>query len=66
MPETEPLFKIIKARTINLGEIKDKAERKYWSELKKLNAIPQIYLKSRELDQNLKETIGGKNGKKIV
>ena len=43
IPEDEPLFKIIKSRVIDLGQIKDKEEKKYWRELKRINAIPDIY-----------------------
>lgn len=53
MPETEPLFKIIKSRNINLSKIKDKEERKYWAELKSLNQIPNIYLSDREIRNEL-------------
>lgn len=66
IPKSEPLYDIIKSRTINLGQIKNKDERKYWRELKKINAIPQIYLSDSEiyseLKGRLKETkqLGGK------
>lgn len=40
MPETEPLYKIMQSRGINLNKIKDKEERKYWQELKRINKIP--------------------------
>jgi hypothetical protein len=49
IPETEPLFTIIKARTINTAQIKDKQEKKYWNKLKKLNAIPSEYLSIDEI-----------------
>lgn len=55
IPESEPLYTIIKSRTINLGTIKDKNERKYWRELKKVNTIPQIYLSTEEIYNNLRE-----------
>jgi hypothetical protein len=55
IPEDEPLFKIIKSRVIDLAQIKDKEERKYWRELKRLNAIPDIYKSSNELDIELKK-----------
>ena len=54
IPEDEPLFKIIKSRVIDLAQIKDKEEKKYWRELKRLNAIPDIYKSSNELDIELK------------
>jgi hypothetical protein len=44
IPEEEPIYKIIKSRTINLSKIKDKEERKYWRELKNINRIPEEYL----------------------
>lgn len=57
IPESEPLYKIIKSRTIDLAKIKDKEERKYWKELKRINEIPQIYLPIAEIDQRLNEFI---------
>lgn len=44
IPETEPLYTTMKSRTINIGSIKDKEERKYWIKLKSENRIPDIYL----------------------
>lgn len=65
IPETEPLYKIIQSRTIDIAKIKDKEEKKYWREQKRINKIPDIYLSMRELDQDLKESminnIGGLN-----
>ena len=65
IPESEPLYKIIQSRTIDLNKIKDKEERKYWREQKRINKIPDIYLSNRELDQDLKESmirnVGGLN-----
>lgn len=49
VPESEPLFTILKSRTINTANIKDKEERKYWNKLKKINAIPSEYLSAREI-----------------
>lgn len=43
IPETEPLYKIMKSRSISLGKIKDKEERKYWQEMKRINRIPYAY-----------------------
>ena len=40
IPENEPLYKIMQSRSINLNKIKDKEERKYWQELKRVNKIP--------------------------
>ena len=62
IPESEPLYKIIKSRSIDPNKIKDKEERKYWRELKKLNAIPDIYKSNEELDRDLKasfKNVGG-------
>lgn len=67
IPESEPLYTILKSRTINLSKIKDKEERKYWQELKKINKIPDIYLSNTELDRELNEKLGGiKNGKRFI
>ena len=57
IPETEPLYNIIKSRVINIGKIKDKDEKKYWREQKRINKIPDIYLSSKELDEQLKEAM---------
>lgn len=62
IPENEPLYKIIKSRTINLGTIKDKNEKKYWQQLKNLNRIPQEYLKTEEIMLNLKNFTKEKKG----
>lgn len=58
IPKTEPLFEIIQSRVINVSKIKNKEERKYWKELKRLNKIPQLYLSTEEIDEILKEGIG--------
>lgn len=70
IPESEPLHTIIKSRTINISKIKDKEERKYWQELKRVNKIPDIYLSNDELDKQLQENLrknnlGGTNGKRF-
>lgn len=57
IPESEPLYKIIKSRTIDTSKIKDKEERKYWKELKRINEIPQIYLPLNEIDKKLNDFI---------
>ena len=57
LPKTEPFYDIVKSRTINLSRIKDKEERKYWRELKRINAIPDIYISNEELDQRLKDNL---------
>ena len=59
VPETEPLFKILRSRAIDLSKIKDKEERRYWRELKKVNKIPDIYLSINEIERELKKQIGG-------
>ena len=43
IPETEPLYTIMKARGIKLSKIKDKEERKYWEHLKREYKIPYAY-----------------------
>lgn len=66
IPESEPLYTIIKSRTINTAKIKDKDERKYWEELKQINAIPDIYKNYDEIYRDLKNAnrnIGGINEK---
>lgn len=68
IPEQEPLFKIIQSRVIDISKIKDKEERKYWRNLKRINRIPDIYLSNNELDDNLKNmvrNVGGINGKRL-
>jgi len=62
IPKDEPLYEIIKSRTINLGKIKDKEERKYWRELKKINKIPDIYKSNDEIEQELKKELRNYNG----
>ena len=57
IPKNEPLYDIIKSRTISLSKIKDKEERKYWRELKRINKIPPIYLSTEEIYQDLKENL---------
>ena len=57
IPETEPLYKIIKSRVIRLSSIKDKEEKKYWRDLRKANRIPDEYLPYEENDENLKDII---------
>lgn len=59
IPENEPLYTIIKARTINPESIKDKDERRYWRNLKRINKIPDEYLSLEEIYGNLK--VGGLN-----
>ena len=64
IPKTEPLYDIIKSRTINISKIKDKEEKKYWRELRRINQIPQIYLPNKEINSMLKDAI--KNNKKLI
>ena len=67
IPESEPLYTILKSRIINLAKIKDKEQRKYWAELKESNRIPDIYKPSQELDMNLNKKFGGlKDGKRFM
>ena len=64
IPEGEPLYKIIQSRTIDISKIKDKEEKKYWREQKRINKIPDIYLSNKEIDEALKESmrnVGGLN-----
>ena len=62
IPESEPLHTIIKSRAINIAKIKNKEERKYWQELKRINAIPDLYLPTQEIDKRLHEFIQKKKG----
>lgn len=55
IPESEPLFTILKSRVINTSKIKDKDQRAYWNELKRKNKIPSEYLSTKEIFDNLKE-----------
>lgn len=64
IPESEPLYTIIKSRAINISKIKDKDERKYWRELKKENKIPDIYKTTDELDFQIKSNISELGGLK--
>lgn len=65
IPKTEPLYEIIKSRAIDLSKIKNKEERKYWRELKKINAIPDEYKSVEEIYKELKESVGNINGNRI-
>lgn len=56
IPESEPLFTILKSRTIDTSKIKDKEERKYWNQLKRINAIPSEYISTNEIMFNLSKT----------
>ena len=62
IPESEPLYTIIKSRVIKPSTIKDKEERKYWRKQKEINKIPDIYLSNEELDINLKEMFKNTGG----
>ena len=55
IPESEPLFTILKSRVINLSTIKDKDQRKYWSDLKRKNKIPSEYLSTKEIFTDLQK-----------
>lgn len=66
IPKGEPLYDIIKSRAVNLEQIKDKEERKYWRELKEANRIPDIYISTETIRNELKMEIskgGNINGK---
>lgn len=43
IPESEPLYIVMKSRAIKTGTIKDKQERKYWETLKRENRIPYAF-----------------------
>lgn len=67
IPESEPLYNILKSRIINPAKIKNKDERNHWRELKEKNKIPDIYKPSQELDYNLQTKLGGiKDGKRFM
>lgn len=55
IPESEPLYTILKSRVINTANIKNKDERKYWNELKRKNKIPSEYLSTTEIMADLKQ-----------
>lgn len=57
IPESEPLFNVIKSRVIKIEKIKDKDERKYWRELKEENRIPAIYLPIKELNAEIENKV---------
>ena len=57
IPENEPLYKILKSRTIDISKIKDKNEKKYWSELKRLNKIPEEYIPIDEIMSDLERNV---------
>lgn len=54
IPESEPLYTILKSRTIDTGKIKDKEEKKYWNKMKKIHAIPPEYISTSEIMLDLK------------
>jgi hypothetical protein len=57
IPENEPLFKVMRSRTINVSSIKDKEERKYWNRLKSENRIPDIYLPTEYINKRVMSEI---------
>lgn len=59
IPETEPLYNIIKSRIINPNKIKNKEERNHWKELKEINKIPDIYIPNDEVEININKKLGG-------
>lgn len=67
IPESEPLYTILKSRVIDISKIKDKEERKHWRELKEINKIPDIYKPNEELENNMNQKLGGlKDGKRFM
>ena len=58
IPKDEPLYDIIKSRAINLETIKDKDQRRYWRELKQANKIPDIYIPTETIRNELKSEVG--------
>lgn len=62
IPKDEPLYEIIKSRTINLSKIKDKEERKYWRELKRINKIPDEYKTNEEIEKEIKKELKNYEG----
>ena len=44
----------VKTTVRNIANIKDKEERKYWRELRRINQIPQIFIPTKEVFDNLK------------
>lgn len=62
IPESEPLYKIIKSRVINPSSIKNEDERKYWRELKKENKIPDVYKSTQQIEWEMKEAIKQNKG----
>lgn len=65
IPKSEPLYEILRSRVINLAEIKDKEERKYWRKLKKINRIPDEYISIQELDNRLIDSLKHSISKEI-
>lgn len=57
IPKDEPLYDIIKSRAINVDTIKDKEQRKYWRELQNANKIPDIYVSTATIRNELKKEI---------
>lgn len=57
IPETEPLYKTMQSRVINVASIKDKEERKYWNRMKSENRIPDIYLPKEYINKRVKTQI---------
>lgn len=62
IPKSEPLFDIIKSRSIDLNSIKDKNEKKYWQELKQVNKIPDIYITNEEIKREIRKQTMKQNG----
>lgn len=64
IPSSEPFYDIVKSRVINLNEIKDKNERRYWRKLKETNRIPDIYKSNQEIISGLANAVSQNGGLK--
>lgn len=62
IPSSEPFYEVVKSRVINLDEIKDKSEKKYWRKLKEVNRIPDIYKSNQEILENLSKSVRQNGG----
>lgn len=62
IPDDEPLAHRIKSRVISLGKIKNKEERDYWREQRRMYEIPQVYLPIEDIDARLENYIKERGG----
>lgn len=51
LPEDSPFIKAVSARSVKLGEIKDKHQREYYAKLKRLHALPSRSEEAMSLDE---------------